>query len=172
MTTIERLDAKQAEKYLPDLVALLTDCVESGAAVGFMPPLSEAEARDYWQHVADDIAAGTRILVAALQEDQVVGSVQLELAQKSNGLHRAEVQKLMVHRRCRGQGIAGQLMTAIEHAGSEANRTLLVLDTRRGDTADRSVYRRLGWTEAGVIPQFAMSADGTMHDTVIFYKLI
>jgi acetyltransferase len=170
MTTIERLDAKQ--EYLPELVALLTDCVESGAAVGFLPPLSEADAREYWQHVADDIAEGTRILVAALQEDQVVGAVQLELAQKSNGLHRAEVQKLMVHRRYRGQGIAGQLMTAIEHTGSEAKRTLLVLDTRRGDTADRSVYRQLGWTEAGVIPQFAMSADGTMHDTVIFYKLI
>jgi ribosomal protein S18 acetylase RimI-like enzyme len=133
--------------------------------------LSGAEARGYWQGVLSGLEDGSRILLTAFQDGEIVGSVQLELAMKANGRHRGEVQKLMVHRLCRGQGIAGQLMAAVEGAAKEAERSLLVLDTRRGDTADR-LYRKLGWIEAGIIPQFAISAGGTLDDTVIFYKMV
>ncbi len=108
-------------------------------------------------------------MLAAVADGMVVGSAQLELSQKTNGRHRAEVQKLMVQHEWRGQGIAQRLIEAIEEAGRDCGRSLLVLDTRRGDTAEH-LYRKWGWIEAGIIPNFAWSADGTLHDTVLFYK--
>jgi acetyltransferase len=171
MLTIEPLTPDRAETLLPELTALLIDAVEGGASVGYLPPLAEADARKYWQSILGDVADGSRFLFVALQDRELTGSVQLELAMRPNGRHRAEIQKLLVFRQFRGQGIAGQLMAACEDAARAAGRSLLVLDTRRGDTADR-LYRKLGWVEAGVIPQFAISAAGTLDDTVIFYKLL
>jgi acetyltransferase len=171
MLTIERLTSDRAETLLPGLASLLIDAVEGGASVGYLPPLAEADARKYWQSILGDVADGSRFLFAALQDGVLAGTVQLELAMRPNGRHRAEIQKLLVFREFRGQGIAGHLMTVCENAAREGGRSLLVLDTRRGDTADR-LYRKLGWVEVGVIPQFAISAAGTLDDTVIFYKLL
>ena len=103
---IERLNAEQASAVLGQLIEQLRDVVDGGAAVGFLPPLSEAEARSYWAGVVAEVERGSRVLLAARQGDDVVGSVQLELSARPNGRHRAEVQKLLVHTRARGQGIA------------------------------------------------------------------
>lgn len=168
---IERLTSEQALAYLPDLIRLLQDAVAGGASVGFLPPLSDDQAQQYWSSLLPDITKGSRIVLAALDNQAVIGTVQLELAQKPNALHRAEVQKLMVYRSHRGQGIAGALLDGIEAAAREANRILLVLDTIQGDTADR-LYRKLDWIEAGVIPQYAMSGAGILEATVVFYKLL
>lgn len=168
---IERLTSEQAHAYLPGLICLLQDAVDSGASVGYLPPLSDDHARQYWSGILPDVGKGSRILLVAAQDEQVAGTVQLELVQKPNGLHRAEVQKLLVHRDHRGKGIAGELLDALEAAARECGRSLLVLDAIRGDTAER-LYRKLGWIEAGAIPQFALSAAGTLDETVIFYKQI
>lgn len=168
---IERLTLEQAHASLSDLIRLLQDSVDGGASVGYLPPLSEDQARQYWSAILPDIEKGSRILLVASDDGAVTGTVQLELIQKPNGLHRAEVQKLMVHSDYRGKGIAGELLNAVEAAAREANRTLLVLDTIQGDTADR-LYRKLGWIEAGVIPQFAMSGTGILEATVVFYKIL
>jgi GNAT superfamily N-acetyltransferase len=168
---IERLTSEQTHACLPDLIRLLQDAVEGGASVGFLPPLSDDQARQYWSGIVPDVDKGSRIVLVAMEDGGVIGTVQLELAQKPNAAHRAEVQKLLVHRDHRGKGIAGELLNVIEAAARAANRTLLVLDTIEGDTAER-LYRRLGWIEAGVIPQFARGAAGTLDATVIFYKLL
>ena len=47
----------------------------------------------------------------------------------------------------------------------------LVLDTRQGDVAER-LYLKQGYIRAGSIPQYARSADGTLHTTVFFYRLL
>lgn len=168
---LERLSSDTAPAHLPALTALLQDAVEGGASVGFLPPLAQAEAHNYWQNVIADLPAGFRRLLVWLEAGEVVGTVQLELAQKPNGRHRAEVQKLMVHRAWRGRGIAAALMEAVETEARQARRSLLVLDTVRGGTAER-LYNRLGWIEAGSIPHFALSGGGILEATVIFYKLI
>lgn len=169
MAIIERLSAEQASKLIGELTELLRDSVESGASISYLPPLTSETAMGYWQKVITDIAAGERLLLAARSGGSVAGSVQLALAAQPNALHRAEVQKLMVHTRCRRQGIGHMLMSIVEAAAREMNRTLLVLDTRRGDTAE-SLYEKLGYIRAGVIPQYALSANGTLDDTVILYR--
>ncbi|WP_346839503.1 GNAT family N-acetyltransferase [Microbulbifer sp. SAOS-129_SWC] len=151
------------------LVELLRDSVAGGASVGFLPPLSDIDAGDYWASVEEDLNAGCRRVCIAIDDGKVIGVVQLALHGKANGNHRGEVEKLMVHSACRGRGIAGRLMESIEQCARDSGRSLLILDTRVGDTAER-LYRKLGYIEVGQIPAFARSAAGTLDATCIFYK--
>ncbi|MFB0843683.1 GNAT family N-acetyltransferase [Paenibacillus oleatilyticus] len=150
---------------LEQLAELLVDAVESGASVGFLPPLSQEEAMDYWKSALEPGV----VLWAAKLDQTIVGTVQLQLAQKKNAAHRAEIAKLMVHTRSRRNGIARALMLAAEERARAENRTLLVLDTRAGDPSNL-LYRSLGYVEAGRIPRYARSADGCLNDTVFYYK--
>lgn len=152
------------------LASLLQNCVASGASVGFLPPLIDETVQHYWHSVEADLAAGERSLWIALDaQAEVVGAVQLSYCKKANGRHRAEVEKLMVHTSARGRGIAKKLMAALEQEAQNRNLKLIVLDTRLGDPAS-SLYRQLGYIEAGQIPDFALSATGKLDPTVLFYK--
>ena len=168
---MEIIEVPAIEDYLPPLGTLLQDCVDSGASVGFLPPLSTEEAARYWQGVEADLAASRRKVWLALEQQQIVGAVQIALCGKANGRHRGEVEKLMVLQTARGQGVGRALMQAMEQGAREADRSLLVLDTRAGDVASH-LYRQLGYQEAGQIPDFALGADGKLAATVIFYKTL
>jgi acetyltransferase len=150
--------------------ALMIDAVESGASIGFLPPLSREAALRYWRDV-DAALAGNKLLFAAYVGNDLAGTVQLELAGQVNGAHRAEVQKLCVKRPFRGRGIARALMMVLEDEAVARGRSLLVLDTRLGDPSEH-MYQRFGYQRAGVIPAYARSADGTLSSTVLFYKTI
>jgi acetyltransferase len=169
MATIERFTAAEARAALPGLIDLLIDAVDSGASLGFLPPLAEQEAHTYWTGIIADLEQGKRVLLVALQEGQLVGSVQLELATKPNAPHRAEVQKLMVHTCARNRGIGRSLMLATDDLARSISRTLLVLDTREGDVAEQ-LYTKLGYTRLGSIPQYVRNADGVLEATVVFYR--
>lgn len=168
---ISQLVAHEVSARSDELAALLRDAVEGGASVGFMPPLSEHEAHAYWEGVAHAVLSGTTQLLIATEGGQLVGSVQLLEAARSNGGHRAEVAKLMVRTAKRRHGIGRALMAAIEAVALQRGRTTLVLDTRRGD-ASEMLYQALGWTKAGEIPAYARSADGGLHTTVFYYRLL
>jgi ribosomal protein S18 acetylase RimI-like enzyme len=169
---IERLRAVDVEHELPGLVAVLRDAVEDGASVGFLPPLGDAEAAEYWRQVSAAVAEASRVLLVARVEDGgLVGTVQLDLAMRPNGRHRAEVAKLMVHRAARRRGLGRGLMLAIEAEAKRLGRTTLVLDTRAGDPSER-LYAALGYQRAGLIPRYAASADGTLHATALYYRLL
>lgn len=152
------------------LCGLLRDSVEDGASVGFLAPITHDTAAAYWLSTLTALGDGLLMWVAE-DAGQVVGSVQLALSTRENGRHRAEVQKLLVHTRHRGQGIASTLMEALETHARRVGRTLLVLDTEQGSVAE-AVYRRLGWQPAGAIPGYALSASGAPHATAIFYKTL
>jgi acetyltransferase len=152
------------------LTHLLVDSVHGGASVGFLAPLQYETASDYWDGVFSALGPGLALWIAE-QEGQVVGSVQLALCQKENGLHRAEVQKLFVHSAFRGRGIASQLMTAAEGFARSEGRSLLVLDTQAGSHAE-AVYQHLGWSRLGEIPNYAKSPDGTLHATAYYFKAL
>lgn len=169
--TIEQLSAEQARAALPELIELLRDSVEGGASVGFLPPLQPADAQEYWQGVIAGLASESRMLLVAQQGGRLVGTVQLEPAAKLNASHRAEVQKLLVHRAARRQGIGRALMREAEAAALGLGRTLLVLDTRAGDLAEQ-LYRSLGYVCAGEIPRYARSADGRLTGTLFFYRFL
>ncbi|PHM36758.1 hypothetical protein Xmau_04122 [Xenorhabdus mauleonii] len=166
LTLLNSIQAKQNE-----LIELLHDCVESDASVGFIAPLENNEAAQYWQAVEADIASGHRLLLIALVSGKIAGSVQLSLCKKKNGLHRAEVEKMMVHTRYRQRGIGKILMKELERLAKQHQRSLLVLDTRTNDPAS-TLYKKCGFIEAGRIPNFAINSDGTLAGTTYFYKLI
>jgi ribosomal protein S18 acetylase RimI-like enzyme len=168
---IERLTVAQATDMIEELIEILRDSVDHGASVGFLPPLPPEEARRYWAQVITDLERGGRVLLAARQAGRIVGTVQIEPASKRNATHRAEVQKLLVHTSARRQGIGDALMRAIEAEANELGRTLLVLDTVKGDDAER-LYPRLGYSRAGEIPSYARNADGGLDATVVFYRFL
>lgn len=165
---IERLHPPAAEADLLGLAGLLVDAVESGAAVSFMPPLSVERAAAWWRRNIAEAGDGAIFLVARDAEG-IVGTVQLHPAWAPNQPHRAEITKLLVHRRGRRSGLGTRLMQAIEAAASEAGFSLLTLDAKRGESAER-LYRRLGWVAAGTVPDYALDPDGAPHDAVIFYR--
>lgn len=171
MHKVERLTESQARAVLPELVGLLQDTVNGGASVGFIPPLAPDTAEEYWLDTLKEVTRGDRILLVSSEAGELTGSVQLALATKQNGLHRAEVQKLFVLTRFRSRGIAHALMSAIEDAARQAGRTLLVLDTEQDSVAE-NLYAKLGYTRAGIIPQYARSAGGSLISTVVFYRLL
>ena len=171
MHEVERLSEERARPLLPKLAALLQDAVHHGSSVGFLPPLTSEAAQEYWLETLDEVARGRRILLVATEAGDVAGAVQLALAARPNGLHRAEVQKLLVHTNFRNRGIARALMGAAEGAARAAGRTLLVLDTEQGSVAER-LYEKCGYTRSGVIPHFALNTEGSLITTVVFYKLL
>jgi acetyltransferase len=167
--TIERLTPPVSDADLAALARLLVDAVESGAAVSFLDTLTAPAAEEWWRKTLSGAHAKAAFLVARAEEG-IVGSVQLHPAWAPNQPHRADIAKLLVHRRARRTGLGTRLMQAAEQAARDAGFTLLTLDAKRGGAAER-LYRRNGWILAGIIPRFALDTDGrTPHDTVIFYK--
>lgn len=171
--TVRVVTAEEAAARIAELSAVLIDCVEGGASVGFMAPLSREKADAFWRRVADGVASGDRLLLVA--EDRaggaIVGTVQVVLGLPENQPHRGDVTKMLVHRSARRRGLGGALMHAAAEAARAAGRTLLVLDTVTGSDAER-LYARLGWTRVGVIPNYALMPDGAPCDTTVFYKTL
>lgn len=171
MSKINRLSEEQAKAILPQLIELLQDSVQSGATNPIDAPIGFERAKEFWLDALGEVAQGKCILLVSSAGEQITGAVQLALAAKENGLHRAEVQKLFVHTRFRRRGIAGALMSAVDDSAREFGRTLLMLDTEQGSSAEK-LYAKYGYTPAGVIPQYAQSADGSLHSTTLFYRLL
>ncbi|OIB02491.1 GCN5 family acetyltransferase [Paenibacillus sp. LC231] len=164
--TIMEVDQLETETH-HQLTELLIRVVEDGASVGFLPPLSYDEASAYWEDV---LGPGVTLWVA-VQDGQAIGTVQLQCAMKANGRHRAEVAKLMVDPASRRGGIGRALMLHLEPKAKAEGRTLLVLDTREGDPSNK-LYQSLGYIQAGVIPDYAISSNGELDGTVLYYKRI
>jgi GNAT superfamily N-acetyltransferase len=159
---------KVDDAQIDQLADVLIDCVEGGASVSFMHPLTRERAVAFWQRVAQGVAAGERALVVAEDAHGVCGTVQLMLDQPENQPHRAELMKMLVHRRARRHGLGAALMRAAEAAARESGKTLLVLDTANPD-AER-LYERMGWVRVGVIPDFALLPFGGLCQTTFFYR--
>lgn len=166
---IEVLNPQRIPSLTDRLGEILSACVEGGASVSFLKPFPPSEAKAYYDKLLPGFNSGSRLLIGAFNEGQLLGSVQLVLDLPPNQPHRAEVAKLLVAPEARGQGIAEQLMRQLEVEAAKRGKTLLVLDTVPGMPADR-LYRRLGYTALGEIPNFALMPDGAPCATVIFYK--
>lgn len=153
---------------LDGLVQVLIDCVEGGASVSFMHPLSEDKARAFWRRVIDGVANGQRALVIAQQDDAVVGTVQLVLDQPENQPHRGDLSKMLVHRRARRHGVGAALLRQAEDAARESGKTLLVLDTASRDA--QRLYERMGWQRCGHVPDYALLPFGGLCGTTFYYR--
>jgi GNAT superfamily N-acetyltransferase len=164
---IERITAS-GDGVVRELAALLMDAVDDNAGISFMKGLTLEEAETWWRGILDDATSRTVVLVAR-DEQGVVGTVQLQPAWPPNQPHRADVAKLMVHRRGRGKGVARALMEELEKQAREQRFTLLLLDTCKGGAAE-ALYSSMGWVRVGEVPKFALNPDGSWCDTVFLYK--
>ena len=134
-----------------------------------MWPFSREDARAFFEGVSAEVEQSRRLLVAAFDDGELVGTVQVILALPPNQPHRGEITKLLVHRSARRRGVAQLLMERAEAEAQAEGKTLLVLDAVTGDDAER-LYERLGWTKVGVIPGYALYPDGRVCDTTYFWK--
>ena len=152
------------------LADVLVDCVEGGASVGFMSPLTHDRAAAFWISTLDAAARGERVVLLAEEAGSgaIIGTVQVIVSAPENQPHRGEISKMLVHRQARRRGVGEALMRAAEAAARGAGKSLLVLDTAN-DSAER-LYDRLGWHRVGVIPGYALWPDGGLVDTIVFYK--
>lgn len=160
------------DREIQGLSDVLIDCVEGGASVSFMLPMTRAKAEAFWRSTSASVARGERVVLAA--EDAagtIVGTVQVVWAQPENQPHRGDIAKMLVHRRGRRQGVGVALLAAAERSALGAGRTLLVLDTVTGSDAER-LYARQGWQRCGEIPNYALWPDGTPCATTIFFKFL
>jgi acetyltransferase len=165
---IVSLTAEQSERTIGQLADLLMDAVDSGASIGFMPPIGKEEAFAYWRDVIAAMRTGRRLLLAAMDGDLMQGSVQMDLEPRANGNHRAEVIKLFVHRRARRRGLAKALMLEVESTARRLGRTLLLMDTHKGGDAEK-MCESLGYVRYGEVPAYARSGNGELDATAFFY---
>ncbi|HKU14971.1 MAG TPA: GNAT family N-acetyltransferase [Steroidobacteraceae bacterium] len=162
---LQKLD----EHELQGLSDVLLDCVAGGASVSFMWPMSREKALAYWKDAAASVARGERMVFAAYDAaETIIGTVQVVFAQPENQPHRADVAKMLVHRRARRHGVGAALLAAAERHAMQAGKTLLVLDTA-SDDAER-LYVRQGWQLCGRIPDYALMPDGALCATTVYYK--
>jgi len=170
MSKIGELDAAALRAHADELAEVLRDCVLNGASVGFELPCPHQEALSFWLGLLPSLERGERRMFVVRDEAGVIcGTVQLVLAGMPNGRHRAEISKMLVHSRMRRQGIAQALMLHAEAVAHTERRTLIVLDTCTGYGAER-MYRKLGYQECGIIPDYATMPDGTLGSTTFMYK--
>jgi len=168
---LNRVTHESFAHYRDGLVALLLDAVRNGASVGFMDDIDAQQANSYFDEVKQRLSSGELMLWVVSKDQEVLGSVQLGLCQKPNGLNRAEVQKLLVHSQARRHGLGQQLMHTLEIAAGQKLRGMLYLDTEAGSDAE-GFYRSLGYSKAGEIPQYACGPDGVYRATALYYKLL
>ncbi len=159
------------EREIRGLGDVLIDCVEGGASVSFMLPMTRAKADAFWTGVSASVARGDRVVLAAEDETgAIVGTAQVILSQPENQPHRGDLAKMLVHRRARRRGVGAALLVAAEQSALDAGKTLLVLDTA-SDDAER-LYARQGWQRCGVIPDYALLPDGAPCATTYFFKFL
>lgn len=163
------IGSTQIEDLLPALADLLAETVNGGEPLGFLPPVSIVECRNYWLSLRGELRSGSRLLFGVWVADRLAGSGQLALPRWPNARHRAEVNKLVIAPSLRGQGLGRYLLGAMHDAAQQRGRTLLLLNTRRGGPAER-FYRGLGYREAGVIPGYAVGPGGEPFDSLLLYQ--
>jgi GNAT superfamily N-acetyltransferase len=167
--SVRRVGPNEAAACVDALADVLIDCVEGGASVSFMAPLSRQRAQAFWRGVAEGVARGERVLLIAEDGEGIAGTVQLITGLPENQPHRADVAKMLVHRRARRRGIAQLLMAAVDEAARAERRTVLVLDAVTGGDAER-LYERAGWQRVGSVPNYALMPDGRFCGTTFFHK--
>lgn len=168
---VRQLEVDDFDQHLDDLTDIFYSTVNSGAAIGYLAPLSTEDATVFWSNdIKPNLLSGERLLFAISVGQLIVGVVQLIVKMPPNQPHRAELAKLMVHPKYRRKGLASILVTKAEACAISMGKTLITFDTRTGDSSE-DFYRSRGFKTAGIIPQFALDTDGkNYHGTTLMYK--
>jgi ribosomal protein S18 acetylase RimI-like enzyme len=167
---VRAAEASELDSLRPRLCEILVDCVRNGASVGFLDPLDQDDADAYWRRVGAAVGEGRCVLLVGALDGggEVAGTVQLDVDTLPNQPHRATVSKLLVHSSARRRGLGEALMAELEREAAAQGRWLLTLDTATGAAA--RLYERMGWREAGTIPNYALNPDSSLTATTFYWK--
>ena len=168
---IEIFDAERAARHLGRFAEILQSAVQGGALVGYILPFELDTARAYWRGVIQSVADGERVLICAVVDGNLAGTVQLYLSPEPNAPHRAEIYKLLVHPDYQRQGLGEALMRAVEDQARRYERPVLQLDTAQGSVSER-IYRRIGWQEVGVVPRHFVDPHGEPRSSVYMMRFL
>lgn len=168
---MEILQLRPGPEAVAQLADLLVETVANGGSVSFMHPLATEVAAAFWTKSLTAAQAGERVVLGAMEDGRLVSTVTLLLDCPPNQPHRGEIAKMMTRVSCRGRGIARSLMVEAERIACERGRTLLTLDTAAEQGAG-PFYEKLGFTRAGVIPDYAYKPHGGLCGTIIYWKRI
>lgn len=179
---IHLLTTEDIADHLPSLCSLLQDCVNpdpSTSSIGFLAPLTEADAEEYWMSVGLKLGPAHHLFVLLDKEDDddatheavvVLATVQLVTVLKATHRHRGEVAKLLVRPSARRRGLGKRMMDHVEKfAREEMEMRLLTLDTETLTPA-KAFYDSIGWIEWGTCPDYAAFADGKLGSATFYRK--
>ena len=169
--TVEIVALRSTPEIVAALADLLIETVAAGGSVSFMHPLAAEVAAAFWTRSLAAADAGERVVLGAFENGQLVATVTLLLDCPPNQPHRGEIAKMMTRVSHRGRGLARALMVEVERIACERGRTLLNLDTAEDEGAG-PFYEKLGFTRAGVIPDYAYKPHGGLCGTIIYWKRI
>lgn len=169
--TMDIAQLRLTPETVNQLSDLLVETVAAGGSVSFMHPLAPEVAAAFWTRSLQAVEAEERVVLGALQDGQLLSTVTLLLDCPPNQPHRGEIAKMMTRLKHRGQGLARALMVEAEEIARQRGRTLLTLDTA-DDNGAGPFYEKLGFTRAGVIPDYAYKPHGGLCGTIIYWKRI
>jgi ribosomal protein S18 acetylase RimI-like enzyme len=169
--TLDIVALRSTPEVISALADTLVETVASGGSVSFMHPLAPEIASAFWTQSLAAAETGSRVVLGAIEDGELVGTVTLHLDCPPNQPHRGEIAKLMVRVSRRGRGVARALMLEAERIARERGRTLLTLDTAAEEGAG-PFYEKLGFVRAGIIPDYALKPYGGLCGTIIYWKRI
>ncbi|MFF8375444.1 GNAT family N-acetyltransferase [Streptomyces sp. NPDC015661] len=133
---------------------ILADLVRGGAALGWVEPPSPDEVAELLDHVLAAVRAGDAALRVAYLDRRLVGlGYWLRYARPTHRPH-ADLEKIAVDTSAQGLGVGRALTAALIADAREAGIEVLTLDARGDNASALHLYRTLGFTEYGRLPDF------------------
>lgn len=159
-------DKRQTGEILRDLVVVLRDSISNNYSIGFLATDSDESLREFW---ISELQRSNNSLFCAWNESELIGTVIITRETRTNGRHRGELRKLMVHSDHQGRGVGSRLEKLACAAAKESGISLLYLDSAT-DFLVNEKYEAWGWQRVGSIPSYAADPFGKLIATTYFYK--
>lgn len=144
-------------------------------SIAFFESLS-AEERAYLRRDASNrevveeriraMESGNAERVVALVDDRIVADAALEYESLAWKKHVAEV-RLIVPGAYQGKGLGRLLARELYSIATDANVEEIVVRIMRPQIAARSIFRRLGFHEETVLPDYVKDQDGHKQDLIL-----
>lgn len=159
-------DRGRAERFVPSAHRILAALVADGAALGWVEPPSTDEVARLLAEVGAAVRAGDGALRTAWHGDQLLGlGYWLRYTRPTHRPH-ADLEKLAVDAAAHGRGVGRALTAALIGDARRAGIEVLTLDARGDNHGALGLYRSLGFTEYGRLPDF-VAVGALRYDKVL-----
>ncbi|MFD8418509.1 GNAT family N-acetyltransferase [Streptomyces sp. NPDC059466] len=165
LTSDPELEARFAESAH----RILADLVGGGAALGWIEPPSRDEVAELLGHVVTAVRAGDAALRAAYLDRRLVGLGYWVRYSRPTHRPHADLEKIAVAAAAHRRGVGRALTTALITDARDAGIEVLTLDARGDNAQALRLYRSLGFTEYGRLPDFVAVRE--LRYDKVFYML-